>query len=295
MSNFLSTRNKLNALPIIIGIVIVLSMIPANWLWWTRDLSDLSRIPVTPVSHIGMMMSGWIRPAASPSDLPSDTESRTELAESERDHYRQLYHAQMLRSTELADQLRELQLLPDSALRNPNPPVMLPIDITGIQPSDTTAIIELKLSSEYVDRIAEGDIAIVGRDIVGRVIRVGLTRIEVQPSIHSDVGHIRVVIVPAHPGKEYGSPLRAEALVRSDGAGGLHTDVPADSGVVTGDLVVLDDPSWPAVGLGLVLGVVTESGPMDAAPLRHWVSIVPRRQARDLVRLVVLGSRELVE
>tara|TARA_B100000959_G_scaffold271033_1_gene318712 strand:+ start:2591 stop:3403 length:813 start_codon:yes stop_codon:yes gene_type:complete len=270
-------------------------MFPANWLWWTRDLSDLSRIPVTPVSHIGMMMSGWIRPAAAPSDLPSDTESRTELAESERDHYRQLYHAQMLRSTELADQLRELQLLPDSALRNPNPPVMLPIDITGIQPSDTTAIIELKLSSEYVDRIAEGDIAIVGRDIVGRVIRVGLTRIEVQPSIHSDVGHIRVVIVPAHPGKEYGSPLRAEALVRSDGAGGLHTDVPADSGVVTGDLVVLDDPSWPAVGLGLVLGVVTESGPMDAAPLRHWVSIVPRRQARDLVRLVVLGSRELVE
>ena len=97
MSNFLSSRKKPNAFPIIIGIVIALAMFPANWLGWTRDLSDLIRIPVTPISHIGMMMTGWIRPAAMPSDLPSDTESRTEFAETERDHYRQLYHAQMLR------------------------------------------------------------------------------------------------------------------------------------------------------------------------------------------------------
>ena len=295
MSNFLSSRNKPNALPIIIGIVIVLAMFPASWLGWTRDLSDLIRIPVTPISHIGMMMTGWIRPAAAPSDLPSDKESRTELAESERDHYRQLYHAQMLRSTELADQLRELQSLPDSALRNPNPPVMLPIDVTGVRPSDPTSIIELKLTSEYADRIEEGDIAIVGRDIVGRVIRVGFTRIEVRPSTHTDVGLIRVAIVPAHPSKENAAPLRAEALIRSDGLGGLYAEVPIDSGVVVGDLVVLDDPSWPAVGLGLVLGVVTETSPMDAAPLRYAVLIAPRRQARELVRLVVLGSAESVE
>jgi hypothetical protein len=278
-----------------IGIVIVLAMFPANWLGWTRDLSDLIRIPVTPISHIGMMMTGWIRPAAEPADLPSDTENRTDLAVSERDHYRQLYHAQMLRSTELADQLRELQLLPDSALRNPNPPVTLSIDVTGVRPSDPTSIVELKLSSEYIDRIEEGDIAIVGRDIIGRVIRVGMTRIEVRPSTHKDVGLIRAAIVPAHPGKEHGPPLRAEALVRSDGVGGLYAEVPADSGVVIGDLVVLDDTSWPEVGLGLVLGVVIETAPMDAAPLRHSVLIVPRRQARDLVRLVVLGSSESIE
>jgi hypothetical protein len=293
VSNFLSSRKKPNAFPIIIGIVIALAMFPANWLGWTRDLSDIIRIPVTPISHIGMMMTGWIRPAAMPSDLPSDTESRTEFAETERDHYRQLYHAQMLRSTELADQLRELQSLPDSALRNPNPPVTLPIDVTGVRPSDPTSIVELKLSSEYVDRIEEGDIAIVGRDIIGRVIRVGMTRIEVRPSTHTAVGFIRAAIVPAHPSKEHG--LRAEALVRSDGVGGLYAEVPVDSGVVVGDLVVLDDPSWPAVGLGLVLGVVTETAPMDAAPLRHAVLITPRRQARDLVRLVVLGSSESVE
>ena len=278
-----------------IGIVIVLAMFPANWLGWTRDLSDLIRIPVTPISHIGMMMTGWIRPAAEPADLPSDTENRTDLAVSERDHYRQLYHAQMLRSTELADQLRELQLLPDSALRNPNPPVTLSIDVTGVRPSDPASIVELKLSSEYIDRIEEGDIAIVGRDIIGRVIRVGMTRIEVRPSTHKDVGLIRAAIVPAHPGKEHGPPLRAEALVRSDGVGGLYAEVPADSGVVIGDLVVLDDTSWPEVGLGLVLGVVIETAPMDAAPLRHSVLIVARRQARDLVRLVVLGSSESVE
>lgn len=295
MSNFLSSRNQPNALPVIIGMVVVLSMLPTNLLLWTRDLSDLVRIPVIPVSHIGMMLTGWIRPATVPFDLTTDNEDRTELAESERDHYRQLYHAQMLRSTEFADQLRELQSLPESALRNPNPPVTLPIDITGVRASEPSAIVELKLSSGYVDRIEVGDLAIVGRDIVGRVIRVGRTKIDVRPSTHRDVGLIRSAIVPSHPGSDNGPPLRAEALVRSDTHGGLYAEVPAQSGVIVGDLVVLDDPSWPAVGLGLILGVVTETAPMDAAPLRVAVRIAPRRQIRDIVRVVVLGSSEAIE
>ena len=278
-----------------IGIVIVLSMFPASWLGWTRDLSDLVRIPVTPISHVGMMLTGWIRPATVPSDLPTDTINRTQFAETERDLYRQLYHAQMLRSTELADQLRELQSLPETALRNPKPPVALPIDLTGNRPSDPSSIVELKLSSEYVDRIRTGDIVVVGSDIVGRVIRVGLTRVEVRPSTHKDVGLIRAAIVPAHPRNENGPPLRAEVLIRSAGSGGLYAEVSTDSSVVVGDLVVLDDPSWAEVGSGLVLGVVTSTSPLDAAPLRHVVTIAPRRQIRDLVRVVVLGSAESIE
>ena len=167
----------------------------------------------------------------------TDTKNRTQFAETERDLYRQLYHAQMLRSTELADQLRELQSLPQTALRNPKPPVALPIDLTGNRPSDPTSIVELKLSSEYVDRIRIGDIVIVGSDIVGRVIRVGLTRVEVRPSTHKDVGLIRAAIVPAHPRNENGPTLKAEVLIRSAGSGGLYAEVPTDSGVVVGDLV----------------------------------------------------------
>ncbi|MDP6693667.1 MAG: hypothetical protein QF444_05000 [Phycisphaerales bacterium] len=293
MSNFFSSRRKPNSLPIIIGAVIVLAMFPANWLGWTKDLSDLVRIPVTPISHIGMMLTGWIRPAIEPSDLHTDTQDRTDLAVAERDLYRQLYHAQMLRSTELADQLRELQALPETALRNPQPPVALTIDVTGNRPSDVSAVIEIKLSSDFADRIQEGDIAIVGRDIVGRVIRVGMTRIEVRPSTHTEMGLIRCAIVPAHPGKKHGPPLRAEVLIRTDNTGGFYAEVPSQLGVVAGDLVILDDPSWPEVGSGLVLGVVTETSPMDAAPLRIVVTIAPRRQIRDLVRVVVLGSSEL--
>ncbi|MDP7008852.1 MAG: hypothetical protein QGI78_04695 [Phycisphaerales bacterium] len=292
MSNFLSSRHKTHALPIVVGVAIVLSMFPASWLGWTRDLSDLVRIPVTPISHVGMMFTGWIRPAVAPSDLPSDEQDRTELAVTERDHYRQLYLAQMLRATELADQLRELQMLPETALRNPLPPVTLPIDITGVRPSDLTAIVELKLSSEYSGRIQTGDLAIVGRDIVGRVHRVGLTRIEVLPSVNPNIELIRAAIVPAHPGNEHGAPLRAEALIQSDGDGGLYAEVPTQGGVEVGDLVVLDDPSWPAVGSGLILGEVIETSPMDSAPLRRAIHIRPRRNIRDLVRVVVLGSGE---
>jgi preprotein translocase subunit YajC len=294
VSNFTLSRRKPNALPIIIGVVIVISMLPANFLGWTRDLSDLVRIPVTPISHVGMMLTSWIRPAVEPSDLPTDDKNRTELAVAERDHYRQLYHAQMLRATELADQLRELQSLPETALRNPQPPVTLPIDITGIRASIPSSIVELKLTSEYVDRIQEGDIVIVGRDIVGRVIRVGMTRIEVMPSTNNEIGLVRAAIVPAHLGSD-SAPLKEEVLVRSDLSGGLYAEVLAKSGVVTGDLVILDDTSWPEVGSGLVLGVVSETAPLDASPLRHTITIVPRRNIRDLTRVVVLGSAEPIE
>lgn len=266
-------------------------MSPASWLSWTSDLADLVRVPVTPFSHAGILITNWVRPAIDPSDLPSDEQERNDLAIAERDHYRKLWTAQMLRATELADQLRELQALPSSALRNPQPPVILQIDVTGRNSSDVAGALELKLSRGTSERILVGDIAVVGQDIVGRISRVGLTRAELIPTNHKDVRLTKAAIIPAHPSGGR-SPLLAEIIMQSTGDASMIAEVPATSGVQEGDLVQLDDPSWPSVGAGLTLGVVLDVLQLDEAPLRQRVRIVPRQRARDVSRVAVLVSGE---
>jgi hypothetical protein len=292
MSKYGTFRNRAKALPLAIVITVLFSMFPASWLGWTSDLSDLVRVPVTPLSHVGMMVKNWVRPALELSDEITDEQERQELTTAERDHYRQLYHAQMLRATELADQLRILQSLPESALRNPLPPLIVPLDLTGIKPNDTSEIVELKLSRGITNRIQAGDVAIVGRDIVGRILRLGVTRVELLPSNHKDTGRIRAAVVPSHPLKDKRPPLLAEILIEPSSNSVFLATVQADKGVQEGDLVVLDDPSWPKASHGLVLGIVTNSRQLDEAPLRNILEVTPRKRACEHSRVVILGSGE---
>jgi hypothetical protein len=294
LSNYKISRNRINVLPIAIGITVLLSILPVTLLGWTSDIADLVRIPITPISHIGTIATSWVRPAGDPLGQLEDEIERNELAEAERDRFRQLYTAQMLRATELADQLRELQSLPESALRNPQPPIIVPIDITGKRSSDVAGTIELKLVTGAKERVRVGDIAVVGKDIVGRVSRVGLTRIELNPTTHKESSLTRAAIVPAHPtnGRH---PLLAEIILQSNGTSEMYADVPATSGVQKGDLVMLDDPSWPRVASGLTLGIVDSVVQLDEAPLRQRVVILPRRRVRDMSRVIILGTGEAQE
>ena len=86
--------------------------------------------------------------------------------------------------------------------------------------------------------------------------------------------------------------ILSTALIRSDGVGGLYSEVPATSDVQSGDLVLLDDPAWPQAGIGLILGEVTEVLQLDEAPLRHAVKIQSRRSVKDVARVVVICSGE---
>ncbi len=266
-------------------------MAPANWLGWTSDLSDLVRIPVTPLSHVGVMVASWVRPSVEISDLPSDEALRNELAVAERDQYRQLFNAQMLRATELADRLRELQSLPESALLNPLPPIILPVDITGRRPNNPSADLELKLTRGMVGRALQGDIAVVGTDVVGKISRVGLSRIVLQPITHRDTGLTRAAIVPSNSDNTR-PPLIAEVILQSRGEAFMIAEAKATSGVQKGDLVIVDDSSWSKASKGFILGVIDQVVQLDEAPLRQRLIVLPRKKAQNVSRVVILGTGE---
>ena len=317
MSNYGTLHGRTNVLPIVIGITVFLSMVPASWLGWTSDLADLVRIPVTPVSHIGMMFTNWIRPSAELSGLPSDENERNEFLISERDHYRQLYHQYRLLADDFEDKLLDSEMVPVHELLKPNPPLLLSIDLTGVKSSDVAGIVELKLVRGASLRILEGDIAIVGRDIVGRISRVGMTRIELRSSTHRETGYIRAAVFSAKPPRDASHPPPYhEVLLKSNGDGNFYAEVPEKSDIRVNDLVVLNDATWlpgnglilgsvinidlyealykPARGqdIALILGSVCEITPLDEAPLRQLLTIAPRRRVRDVSHVVVLGTGE---
>ena len=271
---------------------VILSLFPSSWLGWTVDLADLVRIPVTPISHVGIILTGWVRPAREPSDLPTDEQERIKLAITERNLFRTMHAAQLLRATELAEQLRQLTALPESAFGNPQPPLLLAIDVTGINPSDVSGIVELKLTRGAANRIHEGDVAVVGQDIVGRIVRVGVTRIKLRPTTHTETGSIRGAVMPAHPIDDQRNRVFPGVLLRNQADGTMYAEVSATSVLQEGDLVVLDDPMWPASGAGLILGTIEKIARLDEAPLRHAITVVPRVRVRDVSSVVVLGSGE---
>ena len=291
MSLYPTSRRPARALPIVVCATIAFSLFPAPWLKWTADLSDLTRLPVTPIAHIGVLLTGWVRPSMGNADLPTDGRDRVELAIAEKELWEQLYRAQLLKATELAAELRDLQALPESALRNPTRPLSLPVDITGIRSNNTTQEVELKLTRGVLGRIREGDLAIIGQDVVGRISRVSSTRVMLRPTTNEHMGYIRGSIVPPEPALDR-QPILATVLLQPEGKPYLYSEAPLTSGIAEGDLVVVDDSSWPEISKGLVIGVVEHIEQLDEAPLRQSIYIVPRKRIRDVSRLFVLGSGE---
>ena len=49
----------------VLAATVLASVLPTAWLHWTRDLSDVIRLPITPVAHAGNRLAGWLRPVDS--------------------------------------------------------------------------------------------------------------------------------------------------------------------------------------------------------------------------------------
>ena len=117
---FRATERISRVYPVVLLLTAVVALLPTNWLYWTRDLSDVIRLPITPVAHAGNRLAGMLRPVDAGDGLNTeDLRGQLQLLETERDRYERLYRAQRLRSQELAAQLRLLQHLPESVLRAP--------------------------------------------------------------------------------------------------------------------------------------------------------------------------------
>ena len=157
------------------------SIAPASWLGWTADVADVVRAPIMPVSRFGTSLASWLRP---PRDLEGRPVNEAEIDQlrRDRDRFEQLWQSQRVRADGFARQLRQLEGLPDAALRSPHPPLVVEADITGRDPSDPRSPIELRMPRDGGERLAVGDVAVWnGQQVLGRLSHVSPVRLMVLP------------------------------------------------------------------------------------------------------------------
>ena len=289
---FRATERISRVYPVVLLLTVVASLLPTGWLYWTRDLSDVIRLPITPVAHAGNRLAGILRPVDATDGLNTeDLRGRLELLETERDRYERLYRAQRLRSQELASQLRLLQNLPESVLRAPRPPMILASDVTGRNPRDVISAVELDLVPEIAERVLEGDVATWKHQyLVGRVVRISPFRVTVLPVTHPDTGPVQAVLV--HNRNQDLSTPPPRLLLKPVGDGTFAGEVNHRHGTAVGDEVVLADSGWPAWAQALELGRVESVRQLDEAPLRDLIIIRPKYQLFELPHVMLLARDE---
>jgi len=263
------------------------SIAPASWLGWTADVADVVRAPIMPVSRFGTSLASWLRPPRDLEGRPVD-EAEIDQLRQDRDRFEQLWQAQRVRADGFARQLRQLQGLPEAALRSPYPPLVVEADITGRDPSDARSPIELRMPRDGGERLAVGDVAVWnGQRVLGRLSHVSPMRLMVLPLSNPESGPIEVVPADASAGT-----YLPRMLLRQEGRGLLAADIDRRVVLEPGTRLVLADHRWPLWAQGLEVAVVVGIEALDDAPLRQRIIARPAVDAPAVSRVSVLSASE---
>lgn len=257
-----------------VAITIVLALLPARWLDRLRisDVAELVAVVVQPFSHPVGVVQGWLRPPRDP--LAGESDEARRLKE-EIATYRQALAAERMRTTELRDQIEELE----GAKRFQRGVEIRVVHaaVTGTSQSRRGGMI--RLNRGVRSGIGPGTIAIRGGDnLIGRIFAEELGRLSswLLPITDPAIGRLDAAVFPAdRPDAPIDQTVAVQLL--ADDTGVLRGDVPTAGGVRPGDVVRLfDRAAWLDTAQGMVLGIVESVEKKDEQPLRSEVVVRPR-------------------
>ncbi len=276
-------RFRPKPMPTVVGLVLAISLLPANWVApWSADLAAILWIPLTPAAHVLALVREWLRPELATGALSAD--AAAELT-SQRDQFRGLWHAEQLRADELEARLREVATL----TRPPHQVSGLVLAMVVGRGGDSA----FTLDAGSMHGVQEGDAVLLrGDELAGRVaggVRAGSCVLV--PLAHKSTGRLDAVVIPARGTGAAGSraSLRVQLTLGDDGL--MNGDVDAAAPLAVGDVVRLDDPTWPESARGTRLGEVVWVGRKDEQPLRGSIKVLPTadptRASRVSIRTTV--------
>jgi hypothetical protein len=290
----MSRRLRSNyAFPLTVLFTLVLALLPARWLAWTNDVAGIVHLPLTPFGDAGVRLAGWLRPApALRTAIHEDTVEQIRHVTADRDRFERLYRSAQLRIQQLTEELSQLQQLPPEVLAGTAPPKIA--RITGRNLAAAAGAVELKGGSH--DGHEVGMVGVYNSVfLIGRVSSVSRFRSVLTPITHGANGLMIAVVVPAdRPEAPLTTAPRIQLIPQDDGTFAAEADRSHD--LREGDIVRLDDPSWPPWAQAMVVGTIEAVSVKDAEPLRHDLVIRPRFQVSDVAYVSLLtGADELAQ
>ena len=258
--------------------------LPTPWIApLTADLSAVLWVPLSPLSHGASAIRVWLR-SGEPQRAPSDS-----ALESDRDHFRGLWHAERLRVQELERRLAQYQAVAEadhsgSALK------VVAADV--LARTTTQGGVALKVNVGRRQGVAAGDVVIVGGDAVaGRVAPdVGELFCFVTSIAAKGTPRVDALLTPASEERAR-SPRTIPIQLVPDGTGFLVGDIELGSSAAPNDFLRIADLSWPRGAQGMRVGRVVEIRRKEAQPLRGEVVVAPVVDAATIAEVVIkLGA-----
>jgi hypothetical protein len=269
----------------VVVVVVAVSLAPASWIGWTGDVADVVRAPIMPLSRAGTSIASWLRPPRDITGRPVG-EAEIEQLRQDRNRFEQLWQAQRVRADDLAQRLRHLEGLPETAYRSPHRPKVVDASVTGRDPRDARSPIELRMPQEGAEQLQVGDIAVWGgHQLLGRISHVSPVRLIVLPLSNPEAGPIEVAVGGA---VEQGNLPRM--VLRQTSGGKLTADIDRRVAITPGMTLVLADSRWPAWSHGLEVGLVERVETIDEAPLRQRVVVRPVVDAPAVSKVAILSG-----
>lgn len=277
-----SPRPK-QALIALTSVLFVLSMLPATALPFAGWVGDLIETAVAPVSQPIRWFGTWIAPARVEPD-PAEIQ----ILEQENESLRVTRDRLSRRIESLERTINTLQggidALPPGSVR------LLEAPVTGRSSDLTSGLLTVRAGRSQgvtLDTIA----AVAGDDyqIVGRVIDIGPMIARVRPVNASEAETIRGRIVLRE--EDGWGPYASLAPIgdrRLRGPVEVPEDQPSGLPVEVGMRVRMDDPAWPSVAQGLLIGRVTEVADDEDDPQRMVVTVEPDLRLERVGAMVLL-------
>lgn len=274
------------ALPATIFLLVILSFaVPARFHVWADWAHDKLDIVVAPVSRPLAIAAAWLR-----GDRPSADQEAMDTYEREREVLR----SELLRARQDNERLQQvirdlqsgLELAKDASVRV----VQAGVFGYGTDPRAPT----LRVQAGTRQGIRANSFALApGLQVVGRVLEVADRTCVVRPLVASGAESLAAVIIikDSDPAglKCTLSPvgdgtLRGPVQDRRDSA----TNSPIEP--VVGQVVRLDDPTWPKAARMLLLGRVELVEPNPDQPLRRLVTVRPTIDHMERLSELVLWT-----
>ncbi len=276
--------------PGVIVLTVILSLLPTSAVKWVGVPAELMGFVMAPGRLLGSWVGEALRPPPSQiSDVADDPEMRDLQLEAET--FAQLYRKAELRVQELQEQLEQLQRVPVEALNTPIS--LMSAAIISRNPNQLHGPMELRGGS--LSGISTNSFAVYGGvHLIGRVINVSRFSCWLQPITGAkpgQAGYIRAAVFHQDQQASGSSGVHRVQLQPQDD-GTFIGDAETIWALASGDLVVLDDPSWPGAAQGMIIGSITSIQVKDEAPLRQVIYVTPRYSAFQLHRVTLLNEDE---